>query len=531
MISVRNSKLKLVCKCVFSITITFILSIIAGIAHSAEPQSTTQAEPMKSLSLKITVAPKLADLVSSSNLSIEDICESLGVPLQVDRGPWGFGLFSKIKSCRQESPSQPKSTSEETATSDPTIWELRIDQNQDGQATILLVRPRGADSEKIEAKVTLPTKFFLPELLSNKSLGLLLSATLLDQLPFRAKLTKKHVDSNFIANSQANDLTPFGLPQYFDTLIPVAVEISPSTGNFRVSTRNLPAEKLLTEKNIWLLSKKRGLLGKDLFNKISDSIERIAREQQIKIELSKNASKIFGRRERRKAKEIRRFWQRVETTAEIRGRASVLGSKDNALGLEGNLLFTESPFLNVQFGTHYLRAKIQFENSTQAGQGNSSSSQIGIRESFFATVGTGAHISLKNEHSIFFYPRLEMGKIYWKAEGTSSQLQEFDFEEKLFPEAGVELGYQTPEHWQLKWQARLAGRGLTSPVFSTFLFDVIGYIRSPLLYGATRNDVYFFALYEMSRLTKRSAINEFVNSFSVQTTDLAFGAGYRWQWF
>jgi hypothetical protein len=538
MIERQKSNLRFFCLQQLSVPlIAFLLSAGASASAIAEPRDNLMASlKLDHLSLTVVLTPKFVSLLALSNIDGDKICEALGNPLRVGKGPWGFGLFSRKPDCETRIPVDQKSTRERYDASMATIWRLRVDLNETGQAVIVLVRPRGKDNEKVEATVTIPTSKFLPQLLSDLRLGRLLAAVILDQVPFRSKLTTElgGASSRVTPIVESDAQEPFKIPTHTEPLIPIAVELDPATGNFKVSANNISVENLSEQNNIWLFTKKRGHMVGELSSQIAKATELLGREKQNKLERSLNASNIKGRSERREAKAVRPFWKRLEAVAEIRGRASVYGTQDNAIGLEGDLLLTESSFVNLWVSTQFLRAKLQYQIPSSDPSIGGNIVGDGLRTSFIGAIGPGARVSLKSDHTVFFYPRLEFGLVEWRIEKLPIQLRAtqvgFKFRECLLPGVGAVIGYQSPEALKVQWQARIGGTGMNSAGFSSLFADVVSSWRSPLKFSSGRGEIFAFGLYEGSQLTKTDGKIDVVKEFSLRTKDFAFGGGYRWLW-
>jgi hypothetical protein len=518
-----------------------LMSGVVALVLNVLPCSVTAAlaadeEKLDHLELSIFFTPRFVAVTNLESSASSAICSALGDALIAGKGPWGFGLFSKVVECTGADSTKTTNSNRKLDSSKSKVWELRVDLNEANQAVVSLLRFAGDLGEKREALVTIPTSKFLPKILGNRKMGRLIGALILDHAPFRSKLT-----STLIMNSplptpkeDVSEQEPFKLPSYPDQLLPVAITFLPQSGTFKVSSRKSSLLELLKEGNIWVVTRKRGDMSKELFVRISNATDFLGKEEQRKAELNQNASKIFGRNARREAKSPRPFLGRVEIVAEARGGTSFSGTEDNSVGSDMNILFTEDMFTNIWLDASFLRGSYEYEIDSKSAVLGKSTKARSNRTLLIGSLGTGFRWSSGSDHTLFFYPKLEFGTMEWKSESLTQKLpSEFrgiDFAATVSPGIGFFLGYQTPEAWPIGYQLRIGGTGLNLETFKTFLVDGSISIPSPISLGSRRGEIFAFGQFQTTSLFAPKTSADVFKNFSLQANDIVVGGGYRWLW-
>lgn len=451
--------------------------VIASISCRAFGEQTTSKQDeirLDELNLYIVISSKfIASNQVTKGIGVT-ICQNLSEELFEDKGPWGFGLFSGRTRCELSLSESDRMKNKEANLSHKNLWELRIDLNEDCQGTLSLCRPLVNSDEKCEASVTIPTSKFLPQLLANRKFVRLLAASIIDQAPFRSKLSQGLAKSKvpLTPKNDEKEKEPFRLPPFKDELLPVAIILQRQNGLFNVKLRKETPSVLLEEKNIWLVTKKRAGMSKDLFLLISNATTILGQEEQRKADLNARASSIYGRNARRNAKAERSFLDRLETIAELRGGSSFASTKDNSVGTDLEVLLTEGIATNLWFETHLFRGNYQYQIALSNKTLGNSISTHATRTLFLGALGTGIRWSTDSDHTLFLFPKVEFGQMIWKADSLSTKLPaaytDMSFTAAVVPGFGFTAGYQSPEKWPIGLQARIGSSAINSDNFSSF---------------------------------------------------------------
>jgi hypothetical protein len=521
--------------CLTGIIISYLALSPCSVSY-AETPADANSTPLESLSLAIFLSPKFVEENSVTSSMGSDICDALGDSLREDKGPWGFGLFSDSAECTVADPTDPKS---QTRSMDPlnlNKWELRVDLNNEKQASLSLFRSLGSTGEKREAQITVPTSKFLPQLLSNPKIARIIAASLLDQSPLRSKFTKKLLDvnENLAPKSESETSEAFKIPSYPGKLITVSINIQQPAGALKVSAKKQKPSELLGEKNIWIVTKSRGELSSSLFQKLTAAVEVIGKEEAKKVEMSLNAAQVVGRNMRRDAKLIRPFLNRLEKIAELRSGISFSGLQDKSFSTDIEGLITDGSFTNIWLGINFLQGSYNYKVATVSDILGASLTTKSSRTLFLGTLGYGLRWSSDSDHTIFVYPKLEFGIMDWKDGRLISDIPEeytsTSFTAKLTPGLGAVLGYQSPESWPIQWQGRAGLTAFNSSSFKTVFLDVSAYLPSPIELGSKRGEIFAFGIIQNTRVLNLRNKQNSLRSFSLQANDMVVGGGYRWLW-
>ena len=460
-----------------------------------------------------------------------EICNNFFTNLKIDRGPWGFGLFNSVVGCDiSQQGSEPFM--------DPLVWTLNISLNEQSQGVVALCRPYAGDTEKCEASVTIPTSRYLPELLNNNSYARLVAAALLDQMPFRSKLTSQLLgaDTSIAPKDETARESEFPLPPLSSeiALHPVSAEILIPQAKFRVELKKESLAQLLSQPNIWLVSNVRGSMGKTFSTLISDATATLGARFLELAALDAKSHTILGRNARRKSKAGRLFKDRIESVVETRLGGTFKNSKDSAMTADVELLLTESVFKNLWLSVNSLVGNYRYKVNTNFKVLEPSTDRSATRTLMIAMIGTGVRWSSQMDHTLFFYPRLEFGRVTWKADRISDDPQSLEtdtiFIGKPAPATGLSLGYQSPERWPVQWQARFGVIGLNQDQHRSITADVAAYANSPIVNFAQRTEIFGFASYQSTKIAFSANVSSLVKNSSIQVSDIVFGGGFRLLW-
>lgn len=460
-----------------------------------------------------------------------EICNNFFKQLTVDQGPWGFGLFQTKAGCEG-------SRQETQALRDPLVWTLSISLNEQKQGVVALCRPYVGESEKCEASVTIPSSQYLPELLKNDSFTRLLAAALLDQSPLRSKLTSQLVSSDdlIVPKDESLQKSEFPLPPLPSEtlLLPVVAEIQTSNSKFRVELRRDSPSVMLSQTNIWLVSTVRGAMGQTLSTLISNATATLGSRFQEMSRLDAKARTIDERNGRRKAKAHRPFMSRVESIVETRIGGTFRNSRDNALTADVELLLTEDVLKNLWLGINSVFGNYRYKIESNFNVSDPATDRQASRTLLLATMGAGARWSSESDHTVFFYPRLEFGRVTWKADRLSEESPTLERDTRFVGQfaygAGLSFGYQSPERWPVQWQAKFAATGLNQKQHRSISGDLSAYVPSPIVISPLRSDIFAFVSYRVTNLALSDNVLSLVKNTAITVSDLFVGGGFRLLW-
>ena len=355
-------------------------------------------QPLVELSLRVQFQKKFIAKAGAQSQDYENICEAFAYALRPGQGPWGFGIFERLAACEFDGKAE--------INRDLTVWTLHVGYTSKQLGAVKLCRPMPAQKEKCEALVVIPTKVYLKDLLQNRNLVKLLAASLLDQAPVRSKLTPNLVSNDTIQSApETTAAGEFALPPYSQTLIPASVSIFSKQGSLSVTLKKEQPSKLLTEKTVWLLTDTRDTMHGQLFEliakattAITTSITAAAESERM---LSATAADIVGHVPRRKAKQSRNFWGKIETEAEL--RTALLFSDANSYASVSNFeaLFAQDVFKNLWFEGAWHKGSTITSATTESG---TESTLLMFRNVFFGSIGWGVRWSSLSDHTVFAYP-------------------------------------------------------------------------------------------------------------------------------
>jgi hypothetical protein len=509
---------------------------LLGLCNTATAQETTK-QPLNELHLSVEFSQSFVDAHISQDPDYGDICKVLGSSLEVGKGPWGFGLFNTGVDCRFEK-NAPKAVT-------MFDWTLRVGLNSENLGQLQLCRPMSLTgaTEKCESTVIIPAKQYLPRLLVNKEFVRILAAAILDQAPFRSRITKNLMNAaGELKSAPEKAITAaYQIPPFTGKLMPVSAQVHTDTGMFVVKLEKNFATQRLNGASFWAVTMTRGGMEDSMNAAIVRSTEFAGALEQRKDMLDASAREIIGRNERREAKKYRGFFGKIEAEAEIRAGISFRDKKDFGQQLNFEGLLSKSVFENLWIESQYALGSYQYDVELQIpAASNQKRTAVAKYSLVEASLGYGGRWSSHSDHTIFAYPRIEVGKLTWDAPGVSidtvdSSLTAVSFESKMVPTIGGVLGYESPESWPIHIRASLTGasiNGENRTSYSAALFAQFpiprGRFMSALL-GAHHSEIVGFASSKLSSYSSGESTQD-LQSFEFSALDYGFGLGYRLFW-